>query len=172
MRTRTLAVLIGLAAALAACSPKAGDKEAAPAPTARNAIEPGSWRYTIKYSQLQLDGMPKGALSGPSEVMVPESCLTEKDTNFSSFVEDNSIGEQAADMDCTTVRMNTAGGKIDGLRTCTSKGGTLNVAMTGTYAPNRVDMMIDMQGDAGMGNIHQTMQVLSERVGPCPPLGK
>lgn len=166
MRVRTFAALIGLAA-LAACSPKAGDKETAQTPAAvQDAMQPGAWRSTIKYSQLQMDGMPKGALSGPSEVAVPENCMTSGDV--SSFVEENSMGEQGAEVECTTVRMSTGGGKIDGLRTCNSQGGVLTVAMTGTYTPTRVDMMIDMKGDAGMGNMHQIMNVISERVGDCP----
>lgn len=157
---------LALAAALAACSPKAEKAPEAPSAPAAAAttVKPGQWRTTVTILDVSAAGMPAGAMAqmkarGP---MVTTTCTTSDD--LKEFTQKGATQNSA----CTITRMETGGGRIDGETTCTADGMTQTVKMTGTHAPDRVDMTMDMSMQTPAGPMTQKMQMLSERIGDCP----
>ena len=160
--------------ALAACSPAADKKGEAPgaAPTVTapggGAMSPGQWRTTVSVTAMSMPGLPPGAAAKmKSRPFSSEECVTSADMAEFLGKKANTDPDDAAR--CTVNRMDHSGGRIEGQSTCTDgAGGSHTVHMTGTYRADRVDMVVNVDGQTSQGPMSQTMSMTSERIGDCP----
>lgn len=157
--------VIGLACALAACSPPAqqqGEDGAAPPSASAGGIQPGQYRTTV--TMLEFPGMQSGNVN-----MTPtttEDCVTSSDV--AEFTQGSMVDADSGET-CTQNSMNTSGGRIHGQASCTGPNGTRTMQLNGTYDANRVDMEISSTFDMpGAGPSTMRMQMASQRIGECP----
>ena len=155
--------------ALAACTPAADKKGEAPAATAPvAAMSPGQWRTTVSVTAMSMPGLPPGAAAKmKSRPFSSEECVTSADMAEFLGKKANTDPDDAAR--CTVNHMDHSGGHIEGQSTCTDgAGGSHTVHMTGTYRADRVDMVVNVDGQTSQGPMSQTMSMTSERIGDCP----
>ncbi|BBD99258.1 DUF3617 domain-containing protein [Sphingobium amiense] len=156
----TMATVMMATALLAACSDKPGEKAGNIAATDamskaevkaqvdRVQLKPGQWegRFTIK--DIDMPQMPEGAKVEMKRMMtrhVLRYCVTpEQAANPSG---DMFSGQE--NRDCTYGDFAVADGKVKGQLSCRSDGGTMNAAMSGTYAPESYAIDMDMKMEGG-----------------------
>lgn len=159
MRNMLLAAF-GTAALLAGCGEasdkKADDIAATDAMTGEQVaakvdgvkLKPGQWETSFTIEDLEMAQMPGGASAaqfkeqmkaGMSRVGI-KHCVTPEQAARPSA--DMLAGQ--ADKNCSYKGFDMAGGAVKGQVSCTRDGQTMNATMTGTYAPDRYDMVMDM----------------------------
>jgi hypothetical protein len=157
MMTQQMAVAAGLACILAACSPPARDAEGA---ANAGGMQPGQYRTTV--TMLEIPGIePQSVDRTPT---VTENCVTSSDiANFTGGMAGGN-----SDDTCTQNSMNTSGGRIQGVSSCTGANGTSTLRINGTYSATRIDMEINSTIDTpGVGAGTMRMNMTSERIGEC-----
>jgi hypothetical protein len=170
MRSIALVMLTtGLALSGCGGSEKASEA-AASGPVKREA---GSWKTDLKLVKMDIPGMPpkmadgmKAMLEGASGA---ETCLTPEQ----AAKED--ISKQMADQGssgakCEFSKNTLVGSKLDVVGKCTDpQGRAMDMAMTGTIAPKKTDVTMDITGPmpTGAGKMNMVMQVTSTHVGAC-----
>lgn len=153
--------------ALAACSPKAADNEATPAPSAAVSgpqMKPGEWRTTVTMREIKMAGMPSGAMN--LEPVVATDCVTSGELD--GFLKRSAMDEDATGANCTINEMKAEGGRFAGRSECTDPdGATRTMQMAGSYGETRVDLTMDMAGQSPRGPMTAKMHMLAERIGDC-----
>lgn len=157
---------------LAACSGGEGEKaadgnepaakdEAAPPQAASVSLSPGEWELTSETMELNIPGMPAGAM--PKEAMQKTSvktCLTPDQTGKP----DASFFSGQRNPNCTYEGFEMTGGTVNGTISCKAEGGAQKIAIAGKYEPESYDMRMDMQSERMSMKMHTT----GKRIGDCP----
>lgn len=158
MRTTTGMVLA--AAVLTACSDKPGDKAGEIAATdsmskvevkaeaAKVQLKPGQWEGRFTVQDIDMPQAPAGMKAQMKSVM--------SQTSLRYCVTPEQAANPGAEMfsgqenkNCTYGNFSATGGKVTGQVSCKGNGGTMNAAMSGTYAPDRYAIDMDMKMDGG-----------------------
>ena len=165
--TASLVVLV----TLAACSPAADKKNAAPAAAAApsagaDLMRPGQWRTTMTITAMDIPGLPPAAAAKmKARPISSEECVTSKDMD--EYL--NKRAKPDPDAKCSVNEMTHSGGHIEGRSTCDDGDGkSHSVHMTGTYNADHVDMTVNVEGQGARGAVNQTMSLSAERIGDCP----
>lgn len=158
MKHATLA--LPLLALLAACGKADGE------------LDPGNWKNTMAMTKFDIPGAPPEvaaraqAMLGQSQTT--ESCMSEAEAK--AGLRTMSSGMQQGD--CTMEDFKQGGGTMSGTLVCKGAGsfGAPKMAMTGTYTPQKVTMVMKGQiADAKLpgGKADMEMTLTSERTGDC-----
>lgn len=128
---------------------------------------PGRWETTVKMGKVEMPGMPAGAaeaMAKRAEAAKPmATCLTPADAEKMDGSQFRNASEN-----CKYDNFSMAGGKVEGVMTCTNGGQTQRVAMNGTYAPEAYDLAISTQMEVQPGKtMNSEMSVSSRRTGDC-----
>ncbi len=179
--TVRIALMAGMAlAALAACNRQPSvDLRNAKGTDVANAvarsggavafIRPGKWVSTSTVEQASMPGMSPEMTARMNQAMktssTHESCVTEADVKKPRA---EFFGAQEG---CTYERFTMAGGTLDMKMTCKGEGGgTMSMAMAGTYSADHYAAKMTMTG-TGMGPAGQGMTIRTNvdarRVGAC-----
>lgn len=111
-------------------------------------LKPGQWETSFTIEELDMPQMPGGASAaqfkeqmkaGMSRVGI-KHCVTPEEAAKPSA--DMLSGQD--DKNCTYKGFDMKGGAVKGQVSCTHDGQTMNATMTGTYAADRYDMVMDM----------------------------
>lgn len=137
--------------------------------------KPGQYRSSVKMLEFDIPGLPPQAADQMKQMMsgqksqTHEYCLTEADTK-GGYEEMVKKGQQG---NCTFDRFEATSSTIDAVMTCKMEQGMVsNVTMKGTTRHDGMTMDMDMvQNDANIpgGKMHMKMQMVSQRLGDCPP---
>ncbi|MFY9350049.1 MAG: DUF3617 domain-containing protein [Sphingobium sp.] len=166
-----------LATLLAACSEKPGDKAGDIAATDsmsraevkaqvdRVQLKPGQWegRFTVK--DIDMAQAPQAAKDQMKSMMSQTSlryCVTPEEAA-------NPSGEMFAgqeDKNCTYAGFEAKGGTVKGQVSCKAEGGTMNAAMSGSYAPESYAIDMDMKMTGGPHAMAMTARSEGKWVGP------
>lgn len=155
MRT-TVWTILAMATLLSACSQKPGDKADDIAATDAMSkaevkaqvdkvqLKPGQWEGRFAIQDIDMPQMPEGVKAEMKRMMsqhVLRYCVTpEQAANPSG---DMFSGQE--DKNCTYGNFAVSGGKVKGQLSCKNGGGTMNAAMSGTYAPESFAIDMDMK---------------------------
>lgn len=177
MRIRTV-LLAGLAAALiASCSPPASqapgenadNAPAAGGPAGMGQMQPGQYRTTVTMLEMNMPGVPAAAMAQmQGQPITTEYCVTAGDVADVSM---RDIRNGQNGMDCTDIRTNSSGGRIDNQATCTTPMGAMTMHMVGTYTTTRTEIETTSSTETPQGTMTQRSQMVSERIGDCPAGG-
>ncbi len=135
--------------------------------------EAGNWKTEMKLVSFDMPGMPAGAkdqmAKGMANAVIPDVCLTKEQAEKEDIANEMSKG-QTGGGECNFSKKDIGGGKLDIAGTCKGPTGqAMNIAMSGTMAPKKVDMTMKMSGAAptGTGNMSMEMQMIGTNTGPC-----
>lgn len=153
-----MALGAGIASILAACSPPPAQQNAGPAAAAApSGIQPGQYRTTVTMLETNIPGVDMTPT-------VTENCVTSAD--ISQFAQSTPPGPGET---CTQNSMSTAGGRIEGVTSCTGPEVTRTMRVSGTYSANRIDMEIgSTTAVSGADATTMRIRMESERIGECP----
>lgn len=152
---------------------------AAPDPDKRM---PGMWETSMTVEKLELTGVPDG-MAGQAGAMreamktqfdamnsLPGQCLTPE----AAEAEDPAAGfKQVAGNQCEFERDTLENGTIDVTGVCNMGGQEMDVTMTGTMTPERIDMTMNMQSDGETSGamvtpgVDTTLKMEVVRTGDC-----
>lgn len=179
---RTILMLAVAIAGLGACNDKPGDtagdiaatdamtKAEVKAQVDKVQLKPGQWegRFTVQDIDLsQMPGAPAGMKEQMKGMMNQTSlqyCVTPEQAAKPS-------GEMFAGQEnknCTYAGFDAQGGTVKGQVSCKAEGGTMNAAMSGTYAPDqyRIDMDMKMEGGPQGSAMAMTARSEGKWIGP------
>lgn len=152
--------LLPLLAGLAACGKADGE------------LTPGNWKSTMAMTTFDIPGAPP-EVAARAKAMLGQSQTTEACMDAAQAklgVREMSSAMQQGD--CTMEDFQQAGGTMSGTMVCkgTTGFGAPRMAMTGTYAPDKVTMVLsgevsDDKLPGGKANI--AMTITSDRTGEC-----
>jgi hypothetical protein len=181
MKTALIAgVPLAALAALAGCnkSPGVDLKNAKPKEVASavngaggpaSFIRPGKWVTASHVTEANMPGMPPAIAERMKQAMSRttshESCITEADVKKPK--EDFFAGNQK---DCTYDHFTMSGGTLDTKMTCKSGGGSMTMAMAGTYSADHYTAHTTMSGTGmgpGGGEMMIKADIEAKRVGEC-----
>lgn len=166
IRRLTLIALVILAGCNKAESPAAsgGGGEAKASPDAKVAaaaaspqLSPGEWEMTTEMLDMNIPGMPKGAL--PPQLTKQnsfKSCMKQQKPDASFF-------QGKGNSNCTYSDFSMDGGRIKGAATCDTPSGKMTMTMDGEYHPDRYDLTMAMKG----GEMSMKMHTVGRRIGEC-----
>lgn len=184
IKAATLTALMTLA--LAACNDKPGEKAGniaasdamskaeVKAAVDKVQLKPGQWEGRFEIKDIDLSGVP-----GAPANMKQQMQRMMNQTGLRYCVTPQQAANPSADMfggqeskGCTYAGFDASGGKVKGQVSCKAPGGTMNAAMSGTYAPESYAMTLDMKMAGGPQG--QTMAMTAQShgrwVGPaCAP---
>lgn len=173
----TTGTALALMALLAACSDKPGDKAGEIAATdamskaevkaevAKVQLKPGQWEGRFTVQDIDMPQAPAGMKDQMKSVMNQTSlryCITPEQAA-------NPGGEMFSGQEnknCTYGNFSAAGGKVTGQVSCKGDGGTMNAAMSGSYAPDRYAIDMDMKMDGGPHAMAMTARSEGKWIGP------
>lgn len=173
---RTVLMLAVLTAGLAACGDKPGDKTGDIAATDAMSkaevkaevdkvqLRPGQWEGRFTVQDIDLGAMP-GAPAGMKDQM--KSMMSQTSLKYCVTPEEaaNPSGEMFSGQEnknCTYGGFEAKGGAVKGQVSCKSEGGTMNATMSGSYAPEKYSMDMDMKMEGGPHNMAMAMTARSE----------
>jgi len=147
-----------LLALLAACGKADGE------------LDPGNWKNTMAMTKFDIPGAPPEvaarakAMLGQSQTT--EACMSEAEAKAGVRTMSSSMQQG----ECTMEDFKQGGGTMSGTLMCKGTGTAPKMAMTGTYTPQKVTMvmageMTDDKLPGGKANMEMTLT--SERTGDC-----
>jgi hypothetical protein len=149
-----------LIALLAACGKADGE------------LNPGNWKNTMAMTKFDIPGAPPEvaerakAMLGQSQTT--EACMSEEEAKAGVRTMSSSMQQG----DCTMQDFKQGGGTMSGTMVCKGNSGVgaPQMAMTGTYSPDKVTMVMtgavtDDKLPGGKANMEMTLT--SERIGDC-----
>lgn len=167
----TVPFVAGLCALLCACGEKAVDKpvDASTGPqsaaevkaqTHKVQLKPGQWEGSFALENLDMKNMPQGAPPQMEEQMKKAMTRTMRYcvTPEQAANPDGKMFSGQENKDCTYSGFDASGGAIKGQVSCKSQGGTMTAVMSGTYAPERYEMHMDMKNAGAPGGMEMTMK--------------
>jgi hypothetical protein len=157
MKKTALVSMIFLAAA---CSSQPSDDPVA-----------GNWKQTATIKSVSLPGAPpamqKMAQAMIGKVETRDSCMSQAEAKLGV----RNMAQQMQDGQCTTSDFTSGSGKLSGKIACKSgKNSQSNMTINGTYAPEKIDMIADMQTeDASVpgGKVQMQIAMAAVHTGPC-----
>lgn len=160
----TMLMLAAVAASLSACNDKPGDrpgdktgeiaatdamsKQAVREEVDKVQLKPGQWEGRFTVQAIDMPDAPAGMQDQMKSMMSKTAhryCITPEQAA-------NPSGDMFAaqdNKDCTYGGFDASGGKVQGQLSCKSQGGTMNATLSGTYAPERYGMDMDMKMAGG-----------------------
>jgi hypothetical protein len=168
MTARTLAI-IGLACALAACSPPAQAPSSdaggggAGAGAMADSIQPGQYRTTVTMLEMNIPGVNSSTIN--MDPTTTEDCVTSSDV--ADFTRGSLVDADSGES-CTQNNMSTGGGHIQGQATCTGEYGSRTMQINGTYTADHVEMEMNSTATMPNGQMTQRMRIVTDRIGECP----
>lgn len=146
-----------------------------------NKREAGKWRTEASLETLNLTGVPAGMEAQVAKMKEKigaqiksagsrEECLSTEQ----AAKEDVSKGlTQGAAGACTFSKQTIGGGKIDVAGLCKQGGQEMNLALTGTMSPKKIDVLMTMTGKpsgssvVSMPGMDMKMRIVSTHMGSC-----
>lgn len=165
---RTLLIIAGATALLAACGEKAGEKadvspvDASTGPqsagdvkaeVAKVKLKPGQWLGSFTLEDIEMTGMPGGAPAQMKDQM--KRMMSRTDVAYCVTPEeaenpDGRLFSGQENKDCTYSGFEASGGAIKGQVSCKGEGGArMTAVMSGTYAAESYQMRMDMKTQGG-----------------------
>jgi hypothetical protein len=179
----TMGMVLTAAALLAACSDKPGDKTGEIAATDAMSkaevkaqvdkvqLKPGQWEGRFTMQDIDLPNAPAGVKEQMKRVMNQTAlryCVTpEQAANPSAEM---FSGQE--DKNCTYSGFEAKGGQVTGQISCKAQGGTMNAAMSGSYAPDSYAIDMDMKMEGGPHPMAMTARSEGKWIGPECASGK
>lgn len=164
VRSSLLAVL-GSALTLGGCGN--AENVATSGPEKREA---GHWKTETKLVKFELAGDDPGQIrrrtqEAPVPASVTGNCLTQEQAGQEDIV--SALASSYGDA-CIWEKNRIGGGRIDALGTCSSNGRKVELTMTGTFATQRMEILVTSKGRApGAGDMEMQVKVVSTHIGPC-----
>jgi len=131
-------------------------------------FNPGRWESTVKFTKIDMEGVPPQAKAMMEKVMAKDrtfsSCLTKEEAEKP----DGKFFGQADDR-CKYDSFTMGGGKIDAKMTCKAEqGGQQVMTMNGDYTPDSYTMTMAVAGKGMNGrSMNMTMAVSAKHAGAC-----
>lgn len=130
-------------------------------------FNPGRWDSTMKFVNMEMEGMPPEAKAMMSKILGKDrtfaSCLTKEEAEKP----DGKFFGQA-DKRCKYDSFTMGGGKIDAKMTCNAEQGTQTMTMQGSYTPDTYDMTMSISGAGPEGKaMSMEMQISAKHNGAC-----
>lgn len=129
--------------------------------------QPGRWQSTVKFENLEMEGMPPQAREAMAKQMATDqtftSCLTPEQVNQpdGGFFAGGAEG-------CTYKHFTMAGGKVDAEMTCGKDMYQQNMTMTGTYSDTSYAIKVNSKAEVQPGKpMTVALAVASKRIGEC-----
>jgi CCR4-NOT transcriptional regulation complex NOT5 subunit len=136
-------------------------------------IEPGLWSSNTEIISIDMPGIKDKALAA----QITNSMKNSKATDFSHCVTPAEAEKPSSEMfagkangQCKYDDFKMANGRIDATMTCTPQGGTMKMAMNGTYSSTGYDMTMNMTtSNAQMpgGGMSMKAHTKGARTGVC-----
>lgn len=176
MRAMMGMVLVSVAL-LAACSEKPGDKAGDIAATDSMSkaevraevdkvqLKPGQWEGRFTVQDIDMAQAPQAAKDQMKSMMSQTSlryCVTPEEAANPS----GGMFAGQEDKNCTYAGFEAKGGTVKGQVSCKAEGGTMNAAMSGSYAPESYAIDMDMKMTGGPHAMGMTARSEGKWVGP------
>lgn len=173
----TMGMLLAATALLAACSDKPGDKAGDIAATDSMSkaevkaqvdkvqLKPGQWEGRFTVQDIDMPQAPPAAKDQMKAMMSQTSlryCVTPEEAANPS----GGMFAGQEDKNCTYGGFEAKGGTVKGQVSCKADGGTMNAAMTGSYAPESYAIAMDMKMEGGPHAMAMTARSEGKWVGP------
>ncbi|ALJ12234.1 DUF3617 domain-containing protein [Sphingopyxis macrogoltabida] len=131
--------------------------------------EAGNWKTDIKLVKFDMPGVPDNMKDQMAKQFAAasgtEQCVTQAQVDQENAADALSKGFGEG---CTWAKKEIGGSTIDVAGTCTSNGQKVELAMNGTMAAKKTDVLVTSKGPAPAGGqMEMQMQVTSTNVGPC-----
>ncbi|WP_336958008.1 DUF3617 domain-containing protein [Sphingobium aquiterrae] len=152
----------GNGAAPAAGAPQSAADVAGQAAQVR--LKPGQWESTFEIADLTMAGLPQGvpqdAMKDQMKAAMSKRAIRHCVTPEEAAKPDGSLFANQ-DRNCTYTGFDMSGGMVKGNVRCDREGTITNASMTGHYAPERYDMVMDMTMAGGPRGMTMTMKAKS-----------
>ncbi|WP_370187432.1 DUF3617 domain-containing protein [Qipengyuania sp.] len=134
--------------------------------------QPGKYRATVEFVNMEMPGAPKQVqdmMSGMFDrgPQTHEYCLTKEEAD--KGFEEMARQAREDDGDCTFEKFDAEGGRIDAIMNCNADGqGAARMTMTGTGSETASQMTMTVDAKAPNGqSMTMTMKSSQERIGDC-----
>lgn len=154
--------------ALAGCdktenTPAAGSADASATATqavkeTRAQMRPGEWEMTTEMLEMNIPGMPVGAMPAQMKNTSTFKTCMKNDKPDASFFQGNKNGN------CTYKDFSMEGGHVKGTATCDNEGQKMTMTMDGQYGAESYDMTMAMKSE----QMSMKMHTAGHRTGDCP----
>lgn len=170
---RTMGMLALLAAGLSACNDKPGEKTGEIAATDAMSkaevkaevdkvqLRPGQWEGRFTVQDIDMPEAPV-AMKDHMKRMMSQTALRYCITAEQAANPSGEMFSGQENRNCTYAGFEAKGGAVKGEVSCKSEGGTMNATMSGTYAPERYSMDMDMKMAGGAQDMTMAMTARSE----------
>ncbi len=141
--------------------------------------EPGKWKTVASLETLDISGVPAGMEAQVANMKQQigaqiksagsrEECLTPEQ----AAKEDVSKGlTKGTGGNCTFSKQMIGGGKIDVAGICKQAGQEMNIALNGTMAPKKIDVLMSMNGKpvagSAMPGMDMKLRIVATHEGKC-----
>lgn len=126
-------------------------------PIGRMQMRPGEWEMTTEMLDMNIPGMPAGA-------MLKQMKNT---TNFKTCMKDDkpdaNFFQGTRNSNCTYKDFSMAGGHVKGTATCDNAGQTMTMTMDGRYGAESYDMTMALKSE----QMSMKMHTAGRRIGDC-----
>ncbi|MEZ7273832.1 DUF3617 domain-containing protein [Sphingobium sp. 10 DY56-G10] len=168
--------MLGLTMTLAACGDQPGEKAGDIAATdamsktqVKEAVDkvqlkPGQWQGRFTIQDIDLSGMPGAPATMEEQMkrMMSQTSLTYCVTPEEAANPGAEMFSGQEDKNCRFADFSATNGKVKGRVSCKAEGGTMNAAMSGSYAPDSYAMDMDMKMEGGPEGQTMAMTARSE----------
>ncbi|WP_428683893.1 DUF3617 domain-containing protein [Sphingopyxis sp.] len=174
MKKFVTVAVVGAALALAGCGKSddaagAKDGDTAAASSAPVKREAGNWKTEVKLVKFDMPGVPDNVKDQMSKQFAAagatDQCVTQEQVDKEDLAGALSKGYGDA---CTWTKNQIGGGKLDVAGSCNQAGQKVELAMAGTLAAKKTDILVTTKGKAPTGgDMEMQLQVVSTNTGPC-----
>lgn len=151
-------------ASLAACSGRSDGE-----------LTPGNWRQTVTVKSATLPDAPAAMQAQVAQITAAMAGKTESRDQCMSPAEAKagieSMSRGLQEGNCTSEGVETGDGKMTGRMTCTQGTTHAELALNGTYEPEKVVINADMtmtEPRMPGGKVKVAMELVATRIGECP----
>lgn len=162
---KTALVLIGMTTLLAACGDKpAGgpmSQEEVRQEVRKVQLKPGQWEGTYTLEDIDMPNMRDGAAQMEDQMkkMMSRTSIKYCVSPEEAANPDGKMFSGQQSKDCTYKGFGADGGTVKGEISCKSpQGGTMNAAMSGSYAPESYEMHMDMKMTGAPNGMDMSMK--------------
>lgn len=151
-----------------AANSAAGAAPAAPAGGGTLTIQPGEWEVTMQMRAAAASDLPPGVRLPQVPPTTMRTCVTPEQVSRAnaSFLSGSS---HRPGIDCDYSHVSVAGGRIQGVSTCSGNGMQASVTMDGSFTPTSYDIDQQMQANMRGRTSSSTTHLSGRLIGECTP---
>lgn len=161
---KTMLVLVGMTALLAACGEKPSGEPQTKQEVAKEVqkvqLKAGQWEGTYTLEDIDMPNMPGGGdqMEAQMKKMMSRTAIKYCVSPEEAANPSGKMFSGQENKDCTYKGFDASGGSVKGEIACKSEHGAMNAVMAGSYAPESYEMQMDMKMTGAPGGMDMSMK--------------